>query len=148
MGATISKTDIKRRYQDLEAWAQAFTATLEARLRARTQWQRLHCFVMDQFEEEYPDEHLSRDQKFVFLSLRVAIDLRDQDPSVVDHVKTLLKGIKPSLRILNESFHDAANVIDLDWHISEQEREEDQGEGFAKLVLEDCLLIAAQVSRV
>ncbi|MBC7533259.1 MAG: hypothetical protein H7318_16940 [Oligoflexus sp.] len=139
MTDALSSTDIKRRFKALESWATTYTHRLEATLQDQTQWKRIHCFVMDQFQEAFADEHVSRDQKFVFIFLRVAIDLKDQDLAVVQQVKAGIQTVKASFQILNESFHETTHVIDLDWHVSEMERDEDQGDSFANRVLADCL---------
>ncbi len=114
MATELTLKEIKRRYQDLELWANGYCARLEIKLRTETQWPRIHCFVMDQFQEEFAEEHISRDQKYVFVSLRIGISLKDQDVSVVNHVKTEIRAIKESFQILNENFHQANDVIDLD----------------------------------
>ena len=141
MSDALSNADIKQRFRVLESWATTYTHRLEATLRGETQWQRIHCFVMDQFQEAFADEHVSRDQKFVFIFLRVAVDLKDQDLAVVQQVKAGIQTVKASFQILNVSFHETTHVIDLDWHISEKERDEDQGDSFANRVLADCLTL-------
>jgi hypothetical protein len=141
MSSEVAIAEIRHRYEDLERWANAFTASLESAIRTQTKGKCFHCFVMDQFEEAYPTEHLTRDRKFVHLSLRVAIDLRDLDQAAVRLAKATVLEARSSLRILSGSFHDDPKVIDLDWHVSEKEKAEDEGAEFAKRVLADCALL-------
>ena len=141
MTACVSYADIKRRYLELKQWADDYTAKLEVEIQSHTHMKRFHCFVMDQFEEAYPDEHLSRDKNYVFLSLRVAVNLKDLPPNTVQMLKAKVSRDRASLHLLSENFHDNPLVLDLDWHISEKERSRDQGEEFAKLVLADCITL-------
>ncbi len=145
MTACVAHADIKRRYLELKDWAEAYTAKLEADIQSRTALKRLHCFVMDQFEEAYPDEHLSRDKAFVFLSLRVAVDLKGLSKERVHALKAKVSHDRGALQILSENFHDSPFVLDLDWHISERERVRDQGVEFANFVIADCMMLARQL---
>jgi hypothetical protein len=148
MSSPIDNAEIKRRYHDLQLWADVYCSNIESRIQTATGWKRFHTFVMDQFEESYPEEHLTQDKAHVFLSLRVAIDLKDIDRAEALKIKDFVKSIKSSFQILAENYHDDAQVVDLDWHVSEKEKEGDGGEGFAAKVLADCRMIADHFDRV
>lgn len=148
MSGPVDKAEIKRRYQDLQLWAVVYTSNIESRIQTATGWKRFHAFVMDQFEDAFPEEHLTRDQAHVFLSLRIAINLKDIERAEAMKIKAFVKSIKGSFQILVENFHDDAQVIDLDWHVSEKERDGDDGEGFAAKVLADCRLIVEHFEKV
>ncbi|MBC7659499.1 MAG: hypothetical protein H7249_07295 [Chitinophagaceae bacterium] len=144
----MNKAEIEPRFKALEVWAKAFTAALECDIRVRTGIAVFHCFVLDQFEASFPAEHVTRDGHTVFIALRLALDLKTLPKSAISQVKAHMEPLRGRLTMLRDNFQDSPLCLDFDWHISEKERDDDQGKAFAEKVLNDSLLIKGELTRL
>ena len=146
---TIAKKTVAERYKALEVWSSGLASALEQKLRRETGIAAFQCFVHDQFEAAFPEDHMTRDQRLVFISLRLSLDLKTMAPAAVADLKMYLKPQIKTLSILRDNFEDSPIRLDFDWHLSEKERDTagDEGQIFAQKVLDDCLFLSKTLRR-
>lgn len=132
--------DIRGRWEALKNFAEGFAKTEERKVRDSTGIAKFHCFVHDQFEKDFPEDHLTRDQ-VVILFMRLTLDLKGLGPVEVARLKKVLEPRLNDLSFLRPNFADSIEEVDFDWHLTEKERDLDQGASFALRLEADARII-------
>ena len=133
--------DIRGRYEALRNFAEEFAQAQERTVQELTGISKFKCFVHDQFEKDFPEEHLTRDQ-IVILFMRLSLDLKGLGPTEVARLKKALEPYLVGLHFLRSNFADSIEEVDFDWHLTETERDRDEGASFAIRLQADAQLIA------
>lgn len=139
--------DIRGRFESLKTFGEGFARVQEQRIREATGLIQFQCFVHDQFESSFPEEHITQGQS-VILFMRLTFDLRGFG---VEHVKLLKDRLLPltnALSFVRPNFGDPTESVDFDWHLTEVERDKDRGEVFANRLLADALTLALVLSEL
>ena len=133
--------DIRGRYEALKDFAEEFVKGQERRVQELTGISKFRCFVHDQFESDFPEDHLTRDQT-VILFMRLSLDLKGLGAPEVARLKDALEPRLKDLNFLRPNFADSAEEVDFDWHLTETQRDLDQGASFALRLHTDVQIIA------
>lgn len=128
--------NLKSRFEDLRSFGEIFTAACQQEIRKATGISNFKCFVHDQFEAAFPEDHLTRDGTMM-LSLRLSLDLKGFGKASVDRLKQQIAPLNENYKVLRANFADSAEEVDFDWHVTEKERREDEGRGLTMRLYED-----------
>lgn len=147
MNQNANSHSIRTRFESLKTFGESLAKDLENKVRTQTGIPNFKVFVHDQFEASFPEDHLTRDGR-VMLSLRLSLDLKGFGEARVRRVKDLLEARVSDWQLLRPNFEDSREEIDFDWHLTEKERDDNQGLGFGERILGDSQILSDELRRL